>query len=108
MTERPKLLLDRLSGLVLEILPWNLSVLIGLYLLWGHFSPLAHAERTPVGSLSDPFTPAKFSMGLEHTPPLRPLIRATHDHRFIQACESNIAAAYRNTFVALPYKGTAA
>jgi hypothetical protein len=34
MTERPPLMLQRLSIFVLEILPWALSGLIGMRLVW--------------------------------------------------------------------------
>ena len=34
MTQRPPLLLQRLSSFVLETLPWALCGLIGIYLAW--------------------------------------------------------------------------
>ena len=34
MTRRPPLILQRLSTFVLEVLPWALSGLIGMHLVW--------------------------------------------------------------------------
>ena len=36
MTQRPPLVLQRLSFFVLEILPWALSGLIGAHLAWNY------------------------------------------------------------------------
>jgi len=38
MTRDPARFLEPLSGFVLEVLPWGLSSLIVLYLLWGFWS----------------------------------------------------------------------
>lgn len=58
MTERRKLLLDRLSSFVLEVLPWSLSGLIGLYLLSSYVLLPVRAEGTPVSEYGNPSTPA--------------------------------------------------
>jgi hypothetical protein len=34
MTRRPPLMLQRMSTFVLEVLPWTLSGLIGVHLVW--------------------------------------------------------------------------
>ena len=54
MTGRGGLLLQPLSRFVLEVLPWALSALIGLYLAWGLWSApaAAHAEQKPVAQAS--------------------------------------------------------
>ena len=38
MAKHPAVLLETLSSFVLEVLPWGLSSLIVLYLLWGMWS----------------------------------------------------------------------
>ncbi|MFL5003330.1 MAG: hypothetical protein ACJ8DY_23365, partial [Xanthobacteraceae bacterium] len=54
MTGRPESLIEPLSRFVLEVLPWALSALIGLYLVWGFWSAPAAAgpELKPVAGLS--------------------------------------------------------
>jgi hypothetical protein len=64
MTEREDSLLEPLSRFVLEILPWALSGLIGIYLAWGLWSAPASArpELKPVTYVSAslrPTTPAR-------------------------------------------------
>jgi len=45
MLERPAAFLEPLSRFVLEVLPWGLSGLIVLYLIWGVWSPLQSATH---------------------------------------------------------------
>jgi hypothetical protein len=54
MTGRPESLVEPLARFVLEVLPWALSGLIGLYLAWGFWSApaAARSELRPVASLS--------------------------------------------------------
>jgi hypothetical protein len=54
MPEHPLPLVEPLSRFVLEVLPWALSGLIGLYLAWGFWSAPAAAgpELKPVAGLS--------------------------------------------------------
>jgi hypothetical protein len=54
MTGRAESLVEPLSRFVLEVLPWALSGLIGLYLAWGFWSaPAADGpELKPVAALS--------------------------------------------------------
>jgi hypothetical protein len=56
MRGQPESLLEPLSRFVLEVLPWALSGLIGLYLAWGFWSApvAARAEFQPVAGLSAP------------------------------------------------------
>jgi len=44
MRGKPELLLEPLSRFVLEVLPWALSGLIGLYLAWGFWSAPVTAQ----------------------------------------------------------------
>jgi hypothetical protein len=46
MLHRPAAFLEPLSRFVLEVLPWGLSGLIVLYLIWGVWSA---PESTPTG-----------------------------------------------------------
>ena len=72
MTGRPESLLEPLSRFVLEVLPWALSALIGLYLVWGLWTAPAAAgpELKPVAgfgvSVASPLGP---------TEPARPTIQ---------------------------------
>ena len=69
---RPAAFLEPLANFVLEGLPWTLSGLIGLYLLWGFWSapppsvvgvrPLAHHVAPPPGpgtGIAEPVLPAR-------------------------------------------------
>jgi hypothetical protein len=71
MTERRKLLLDRLSSFVLEVLPWSLSGLIGLYLLSSYVLLPVRAEGTRVGEYGNPFTHPNLSIRPKDAPPQR-------------------------------------
>jgi len=64
MTGREDSLLEPLSRFVLEILPWALSGLIGIYLAWGLLSAPAAARTelkpvTYVSALVRPTSPAR-------------------------------------------------
>jgi len=53
MTNNPPGFLAPLPRFVLEVLPWILSGMIGLYLVWGFLSgPTARAEGRPAVTLS--------------------------------------------------------
>jgi hypothetical protein len=54
MTGRAESLVEPLSRFVLEVLPWALSAVIGLYLAWGFWSaPAPAAGPDPVARMSD-------------------------------------------------------
>jgi hypothetical protein len=52
MPERPPILLEPLSRFVLEVLPWGLSGLIVLYLIWGAWSGPEDAPARPLAAQS--------------------------------------------------------
>jgi hypothetical protein len=79
MTERRQLLLESLSGLILEVLPWSLSGLICLYLLWGYVSQPVRTAGKPVGEYVNEFTPANFPIRPKDALPQRYPVPAMHD-----------------------------